>query len=107
MERTRDWRRWKSEVIFINRVKSHNLRVYYHLHYDANGIAKRHIQWHDKIGMQNFYIYKSQTTLPYMRHHKCKWGKKGKRCFDYSSSPDTRPKQKSAFLKLLKSYDYL
>jgi hypothetical protein len=102
MERTRDWRRWKADIVFLKRIKIHNRRFYWHVHIDSNGLKISNLKWIDKIGMQSFYIYKSQTTLFFVTRNKSKWGKKGKRGFNWSSDYNNRPKDKVRFLKLLK-----
>ena len=51
-------------------------------------------------------IYKSIRTTRWSSRCKVKWGKKGKKNFDWSSDPNTRPKDRQRFKKELLENGY-
>lgn len=104
--RDRCWRRWKTDVVVLKRIKTHFGRTRWFLNRDTNRVKIEHPSWFDMLGQQHIYILKSQTTLVFMRLHKTKWGKKGKKSYNWSSDYFTRPKDKVRFLKELRDYDY-
>lgn len=106
MSRTRDWRRWKSDVKVLRRMKKQSRRFFWFRFLDVNGVYLDRPRWFDLIGSQQAYLLKSQTTLSWFRHYKGKWGKKGKKSYNYSSDYDTRIKDKVRFMKELKEYGY-
>lgn len=101
MDRNRAWRRYKQETKVKARLKRLMNQNWWRL-VDANGIAISVPLWTDFIGTRTEFEIKRQTTSRYDTRYKTKWGKKGKRNYDYSSDPFTRVKDKIRFLKLLK-----
>jgi hypothetical protein len=103
--RGRMWRRYKEECVVLRRVRKWSSYHWYRFN-DVNKIRINKPLWIDSIGLQSTYKSKSITTTKWDTRHKNKWGKKGKRHWDYSSDPNTRVKQKIMFLKELKEYGY-
>lgn len=101
MNRSRAWRRHKRESKIISRLKRLSNRHWWRLK-DANGINIPSPVWTDFIATDNEFDIKSQSTVKYDTRYKTKWGKKGKRNYDYSSDYHTRIKDKVRFQKLLK-----
>jgi len=62
--------------------------------------------WMEKISSPDIWIYRSVRTTKWESRIKVKWGKKGKRSFDWSADPNTRHKDKARFLKELREYGY-
>jgi hypothetical protein len=104
--RDRCWRRWRSDTVILKRIKSHVERTHWFLTRDTNGIPHNIPDWYILLGQQHIYLLKSQRTLSYMTFHKCKWGKQGKKNYNWSSDYHTRPKDKQRFLKELKDVEY-
>jgi|LakMenEpi03Aug12_release.lakeMendotaPanAssembly.Ray.scaffolds.fasta_scaffold216354_2 hypothetical protein len=104
--RDRGWRRWKSEVKVTKRIKIQFSRTRWFLNRDTNLVSIEHPKWFDMIGQQHIYILKSQSTLAYISSIKVKWGKKGKKKYNWSSDYFTRPKDKARFKKELQNYEY-
>lgn len=100
MARNRAWRRHKLECKVKNRLRRLDHQRWRRL-VDANGINIPNPSWVDFIGTQSEFMYKYQTTHKYDTRYKSKWGKKGKKNYDYSSDPWTRVKDKNRFLKIL------
>ena len=102
MDRSRAWRRHKQEI----KTKSRMVRLLraggWYRYVDANGLRIHRPQWFDMIGTENEFDFKSFSTSRYDTRYKTKWGKKGRRNYDYSSDPFTRVKDKVRFRKLLK-----
>jgi hypothetical protein len=109
MERTRAWRRHKSECHFLRNIKRKARSSYYRFTIKYTGdyfFRLYNPLWIDKIGSDDIMIYKSIRTSKWESRHKVKWGKKGKKNFDWSSDPNTRPKDKEKFRKELLENGY-
>ena len=104
--RDRMWRRYKRDCYHLKRMKRWS-NFYWYKFTDINRIRIEKPLWIDGIGLQHIYILRDTRTRKYDTAHKTKWGKKGKRNYDYSSDPNTRVKDKVRFLKELKEYGYL
>jgi hypothetical protein len=80
---------------------------YWYKFTDINGIKIEKPLWIDGLGLQHINILKHTRTRKWDTRHKRKWGKKGKRNFDYSSDYYTRVKDKVRFQKELRQeYGY-
>ncbi len=79
---------------------------YWYRFTDINGIRIDKPLWIDSIGLKNICILRDTRTRHWDTIMKCKWGKKGKKSYDYSSDPNTRPKDKLRFYKELKEYGF-
>jgi hypothetical protein len=80
---------------------------YWYKFTDINGIKVEKPLWIDGLGLQHINILKHTRTRKWDTRHKRKWGKKGKRNFDYSSDYYTRVKDKVRFQKELRQeYGY-
>jgi hypothetical protein len=107
MERGRAWRRFKSDCYFLKRIKRRiNGNYYIRIYWGSFPIQIYNPTWMDKISSKEVVIYKSIRTTKQRSRHKVKWGKKGRKNFDWSFDPNTRPKSKSRFLKELRDYGY-
>jgi len=105
--RGRAWRRHKLEIFYIRRVKRWtNSSYHWHRFTDVNNIRINTPRWFDYLGLQNIYVLKKTRTRQWNTRVKTKWGKKGKRNYDYSSDPWTRIKDKNNFLRELRNYEY-
>lgn len=80
---------------------------YWYKFTDVNEIRIEKPLWIDSIGLKHICILRDTRTRKWDTVHKKKWGKKGKRNFDYSSDPNTRVKDKVRFLRELREYGYL
>lgn len=100
--RDRAWRRHKQEAKTKSRIVRILKRHGWWRFIDANGIKLDRPQWYDFIGTESEFTFKTLVTTRYDSRYKTKWGKKGKRNYDYSSDPFTRVKDKVRFQKLLK-----
>jgi len=103
--RDRGWRRSKAESYHLKRMKRWSSFYWYRFN-DVNHIRIQKPLWVDSIGLQNIYILKKTRTRYWDTRTKKKWGKKGKRNYDYSYDPNTRVKDKVRFLKELREYGY-
>lgn len=68
---------------------------------DVCGINIGNPLWCDYIGLQCAYFFKNGTTNKYDTRDKVKWGKSGKKSYDWSSDPNTRHKDKQRYKKEL------
>lgn len=68
---------------------------------DVCDIPIKNPKWHDFIGMQCAYFFKNNTTNRYETRDKVKWGKKGKKSYNWSYDINTRHKDKQRFKKEL------
>jgi hypothetical protein len=104
--RGRMWRRYISECYHLKRMKRWS-GFYWYKFTDINGIKVEKPLWIDGLGLQHINILKHTRTRKWDTRHKRKWGKKGKRNFDYSSDYYTRVKDKVRFQKELRQeYGY-
>ena len=74
---------------------------------DINGIPIVKPLWIDGLSLPHINILKKTRTRKWDTRHKKKWGKKGKRNYDYSSDPFTRIKDKTRFQRELREDGYL
>lgn len=80
---------------------------YWYRFNDINGITIQKPLWVDSIGLKTTCISKKTRTRKWDTRNKRKWGKKGKRNYDYSSDYWTRIKDKVRFRKeLMSEYGY-
>lgn len=79
---------------------------YWYRFTDVNHLRIEKPLWIDSMGLQHINILKETRTRKWDTRHKKKWGKKGKRNYDYSSDPNTRVKDKVRFLKELRDYEF-
>ena len=103
--RTRDWRRFQEEKIYLRRIKKF-FRRWWHFH-TPNGDRIVDPIWVDFIGLKDFFFYKSGTTRKDDSKYKVKYSpnnnssyyrdlkKKGKSC-------GIREKDKVLFRKIIK-----
>jgi hypothetical protein len=103
--RDRMWRRYKQECYHLRRMKRWS-GLYWYRFTDINGISLMKPLWIDGVGLQNINLLKKTRTRKWDTIHKKKWGKKGKRNYDYSSDPNTRIKDKVRFQRELREYGY-
>jgi hypothetical protein len=104
--RGRMWRRYKRDCYHLKRMKRWS-GLYWYKFTDVNKISIDKPLWIDGIGLQHIYILRDCRTRIWDTRHKRKWGKKGKRNFDYSSDYYTRIKDKVRFQKELRNeYGY-
>jgi hypothetical protein len=66
--RTRQWRRFKLEIIVKKRLKKFSTQNWY-IFKTANLDKIQHHDWVDTIGTKDFHFFKSHTTF---RYHSCK-----------------------------------
>ena len=99
--RDRAWRRHIESKKVIKRIKLNASRSRWWRFEDANNQLIRNPHWFDFIGTQSAYFYKNSSTNKYDTRHKVKWGKKGKKNYDWSHSYWTRHKDKARFKKEL------
>jgi hypothetical protein len=100
------WRRYIKECYHLRRMKRWS-GFYWYKFTDINGIKIEKPLWIDGLGLQHINILKHTRTRKWDTRHKRKWGKKGKRNFDYSSDYYTRVKDKVRFQKELRQeYGY-
>jgi hypothetical protein len=103
--RDRGWRRFKLECYHLRRMKRWS-GLYWYRWTDVNLISIQKPIWIDSIGLRNVNIAKKTRTTKWDTRHKMKWGKKGKKNYDYSSDPNTRVKDKVRFQRELREYGY-
>jgi len=101
MDRSRAWRRYKQEIKTKNRMTRLLRSSGWWRFVDPNGIVIQSPQWFDMIGTESEFQFKTLSTTRYDSRYKNKWGKKGKRSYDYSFDPFTRIKDKVRFRKIL------
>jgi hypothetical protein len=104
--RGRMWRRYRRECYHIKRMKR-CVNFYWTSVIDVNFIIIKKPLWSDLISTQHFYILRDTKTRKYDSYVKTKWGKSGKKNYDYSSDRNTRVKDKIRFFKELREYGYL
>jgi len=80
---------------------------YWYRFTDVNNIRIEKPLWIDAMGLQHIYILKKTRTRKWDTRLKTKWGKKGKKNYDYSSDPNTRVKDKNRFRREIMEYGYL
>ncbi len=77
MDRSRAWRRHKQEIKTKSRMtRLLRLRGWWRF-IDPNGIKLDFPQWHDMIGTETEFQFKTLSTTRYDSRYKTKWGKKG------------------------------
>ena len=104
--RGRMWRRYKQDCIIMKRMRKWSGHYWYRFS-DVNKIMIEKPLWIDSIGLQHIYILKKTRTRKWDTRHKSKWGKRGKRNYNYSSDYYTRIKDKVRFRKeLINEYGY-
>ena len=101
MGRDRAWRRHMEDKKVIKRLKRMCDGSVWWRFEDACNIKISGPSWYDFIGTQTSYFFKNSTTRVWDTRHKVKWGKKGKKSYDWSSDPWTRPKDKKRYKKEL------
>jgi hypothetical protein len=106
MERGRAWRRTKSECHFLKRIKKQTFYNFVYMFWSSYSLKKYNSKWMDLISSNQVYKYKDVRTCKWQSRNKVKYGKKGKKNFDWSSSQNTRPKDKSRIRKELVDYGY-
>lgn len=106
MERGRAWRRFKSDCHFLKRIKKQSFYNYIYMFWSTYSIKVYDSQWMDLISSEHVYRYKDIRTCRWRTRNKVKYGKRGKRNFDWSSDSNTRPKDKMRFRKELEDYGY-
>jgi len=101
MERTRQWRRHKSDLYYLKRVK----KILYHrnLFFGWNPYVTRvfNPSWFETIFLPETIMYKSIRTHKNTSRNKIKYGKSGRKTYGWTNSENTRSKQKIKFLKQL------
>jgi hypothetical protein len=106
MIRDRAWRRHKSDCFFLKRIKRQVHSTYIFVFWSKFTVKHYDPLWIDKISSKDVLIYKSIRTPKWNSRVKVKWGKKGKKNYDWSSDVNTRPKQKQIVMKELREYGY-
>jgi hypothetical protein len=108
MSRGRAWRRYKSDCHFLRILKRQVFNRYFRFRFASGDFALKIFDpiWTDKIGSSDIMIYKSIRTTKWQSRCKVKWGKKGRKNFDWSFDPNTRPKDKQRFKKELIEHGY-
>ncbi len=99
--RDRAWRRHMEDKKVIKRTKRNTDKWFWWRHEDANKMIIRSPIWTDFIGTPSFYFFKNSTTDKYTSRDKLKWGKKGKKHYDWTNNYWTRPKDKKRYKKEL------
>jgi len=102
--RTRDWRRFQEEKIYLRRIKKFCRRGWYF--HTANGDRITNPIWVDFIGLQDFFFYKSGTTRKHDTRHNVKYSPNRTNSYyrdnkRKGNSYGLREKDKELFRKLL------
>lgn len=101
--RNRAWRRHIEDKKIIKRLKLLEKTKNWWSLEDANNFYLRNeVNWFDLISTQSSNFAKNSSTPRYVSRFKNKWGKKGRRSYDWSFSPWTRHKFKERTRKELK-----
>jgi hypothetical protein len=103
--RNRGWRRHELERVHLKRMKRWSGLFWYHFK-DVNKIKIKSPLWIDLINHDSINKLKSITTDRWGTRHKIKWGKKGRKNWDWSCNKNTRHKQKAMTIKELREYGY-
>jgi hypothetical protein len=98
--RNREWRRGKLELYLLIRMKRWS-GLYWYRFQDVNDILLQKPIWIDLINHKEINRLRDTRTTKWDSRHKIKWGKKGRKNYDWSSNINTRPKQKNLFIKEL------
>ena len=81
--------------------------LYWYRFKDINEIYLSRPIWIDLINHQAINKLRDTRTTKWDTRHKVKWGKQGRKNYDWSSDPNTRHKQKILVRKQLKEYGLL
>jgi len=107
--RTRDWRRYKLEVIVKRRLKKFNSESSWWRYTTPNQDSIRNPVWSDEIGSQDSHFYKTGVTRRQDSRYEIKYSPNRK--FSYyrdkkkqGESLGTRESDRREFLKILKEY---
>jgi len=101
MGRDRSWRRHIENKKVIKRLKQMLNKSRWWRFEDACNIKIQEPKWHDLVVTKTAYFYKCSTTSRYDTRCKTKWGKKGKKNYDWSFDQNTRPKDRKRYKKEL------
>lgn len=104
--RNRQWRRYKSDLIYKKRLKRLS-GVWWYRFQDLNKIRIQHPMWWDRIGLKSFNYLRHTTTKECDTKNKMKWGKSKRKCINSFCKKMTREKFKRDFLKEMRDYGYL
>lgn len=102
--RDRAWRRHIEDTKVIKRTKRLADKCYWWSFEDVNQVRVKNPIWIDFIGTKASYFFKNSTTDKYDTRYKIKWGKKGKKHYDWSCNYWTRPKDKNRYKKELNEF---
>jgi hypothetical protein len=105
--RTRDWRRYKLELIVRKRLKKFHSASWYR-YQTPNGDKLQNYEWCDEIGSTDSFCYKSHSTARSSRYE-IKYSPNKSRSYYGDIKPrkdslGTRLLDKREFLKILKQY---
>ncbi len=106
MDRTRDWRRYKSDCHFLRKLKRQTFYNYIYFIWSQYEVKLYNPRWIDMISTPDVNKFKSIRTSKWQTRNKTKYGKKGKKNWDWSADFNTRHKQKLFLKKELMEYDY-
>lgn len=103
LTRGRAWRRHIEDKKVIKRLKFIAITKNWWSFEDANNAWLKDPCWYDLISTRSATFLKNSTTDRYSTRRKTKWGKSGKKNWNYSFSPWTRHKEKQRTQKEVKN----